>query len=101
MDKLPEECITKYDVKWTENGIDLANEGNHSVNLQIFPMSETLLEVVLNHGLFSNRMTTKSLDSQKSGIKMLHHPHVRKIVEICFKYFAAFRTQEVHCYLLR
>ena len=41
MAKLPEECITKYDVKWTENGIDLANEGNHSMNLQIFPVSET------------------------------------------------------------
>ena len=41
MAKLPEECITKYDVKWTENGIDLANEGNHSMNLQIYPVSET------------------------------------------------------------
>ena len=28
MAKFPEESITKYDVKWTENGIDVANEGN-------------------------------------------------------------------------
>ena len=27
IDKLPNDNITRYDVKWTENGIDLKNKG--------------------------------------------------------------------------
>ncbi len=26
-DKLPKENVREYDVKWTENGVDLSNEG--------------------------------------------------------------------------
>ncbi len=39
--KLPEENITDYQVKWTENGIDLNNEGTFSCRCQHFPSQLT------------------------------------------------------------